>query len=101
MARKKVVWTKNAEVLFVEILEFYTERNQNKVYSRKLVKKVKTLVSKLSNFPEIGFMIENTIYREVIFDNYSIIYTISEFEIVIKMIWDNRRDPNKLDSILI
>ncbi len=96
MARRKVIWTKNAELLFKEILNFYIERNQNKTYSKKLLQKVKSLTKKLSKFPFLGLEIETTNYREVIFDHYSIIYSITETEIVIKLIWDQRRNPDKL-----
>ena len=96
MARRKVIWTKNAELLFKEILTFYIERNHSKIYSKKLLQKVKSLTKKLSKFPFLGFEIETTNYREIIFDHYSIIYSVSETEIVIKLIWDNRRNPNEL-----
>ncbi|MCP9770715.1 type II toxin-antitoxin system RelE/ParE family toxin [Lacihabitans sp. LS3-19] len=96
MARRKVIWTKNAELLFKEILTFYFERNQNKTYSKKLLQKVKSLTNKLSRFPFLGFEIETTNYREIIFDHYSIIYSVSENEVVIKLIWDHRRNPDVL-----
>ncbi len=96
MARRRVIWTKNAELLFKEILTFYIERNQNKTYSKKLLQKVKSLTKKLSKFPFLGFEIETTNYREIIFDYYSIIYSVLETEVVIKLIWDNRRNPNEL-----
>jgi plasmid stabilization system protein ParE len=95
MARRKVIWTKNAELLFKEILTFYIKRNQNKTYSKKLLQKVKSLTKKLSNFPFLGFEIETTNYREIIFDHYSVIYSVSETEIVIKLIWDHRRNPDE------
>lgn len=96
MARRKVIWTKNAELLFKEILNFYIERNQNKTYSKKLLQKVRSLTKKLSAFPFLGFEIETTKYREIIFDHYSIIYSVSETEIIIKLIWDQRRNPQEL-----
>lgn len=43
MARRKVIWTKNAELLIKEILNFYIEGKQNKTYSKKLLQKVKSL----------------------------------------------------------
>ena len=85
MARRRVIWTKNTELLFKEILTFYIERNQNKTYSKKLLQKVKPLTKKLWKFPFLGFEIESTNYREIIFDHYSIIYSVSESEIVIKI----------------
>lgn len=67
MVRRKVIWTKNAELLFKEILNFYIERNNNITYSKKLLQKVKSLTKKLSKFPFLGFIIETTNYREIVF----------------------------------
>ena len=96
MVRRKVIWTKNAELLFKEILNFYIERNKNVKYSKKLLQKVKSLTKKLAKFPFLGFIIETTNYREIVFDHYSIIYSVSETEIVIKLIWDQSRNPDEL-----
>ena len=54
MVGREVVWTKVSEIQLQGILEFYSKRNKNGLYSRKLYKKFKTELQAVSKNPEIG-----------------------------------------------
>ena len=101
MARKKVIWTKNAEFALFDILDFYIQRNKSKEFSTKLLKKIKSLIKKIERYPYLGLEIEGTDYREIIFTNYSIIYSLSDSCIVIKLIWDHKRNPEEFKKAII
>jgi plasmid stabilization system protein ParE len=100
MDGKIVVWSKNAEITFDEILTFYTVRNKSDAYSKKLYDKVKKISLHFLKHPNIGKPVENSNYREFIFDDYSIFYIVLKKEILITLFWDNRRDPKALEVAL-
>jgi plasmid stabilization system protein ParE len=72
MDGKIVVWSKNAEITFDEILTFYTARNKSDTYSKKLYDKIRKISLHFLKHPNIGKPVENSNNREFIVDNYSI-----------------------------
>jgi plasmid stabilization system protein ParE len=54
MAKRKIIWSQRANIKLFQILDFYAERNGNKVFSAKLYKKFKKELSLLVKQPEIG-----------------------------------------------
>ncbi len=58
MAKRKIVWSHRAGIKLLMILEFYSERNKSKTYSKKLYTKFNKELSLLVNQPEIGIKTE-------------------------------------------
>ncbi len=88
-----IVWSKRAEKLFFDILEFYYVRNKSKTYSRKLNSEIKQLIKILSKQPFLGRKTEKNNIRVLIKGNYKIFYEIKPEEIVILLVWDTRQNP--------
>ena len=53
MAQRNVIWSKTADDQFLNILEYWINRNKSKVYSQKLLKKVDDLIITISEDPFI------------------------------------------------
>jgi len=53
MARR-IIWSKLALDVYNKILEFYNQRNGNKIYSRKLNQEIKHTISLLKEQPNLG-----------------------------------------------
>ena len=94
MARRKIIWSARAKSEFKDILEFYTLRNGNKNYSRKLSNQVKYLISFLSDHPYLGKASTKESYRIIIRGHYEILYRVDE-HIIISSVWDTRRNPEE------
>ena len=74
MAKRKIVWTKNAEIQLQEILEFFIKRNKSGLYSRKLYKKFKTELITVSKNPEIGIRTKPDQIRGLIIEDYTLFH---------------------------
>lgn len=100
MVGRSIVWTRIALIVFDETLNYFIVRNGNDNYSQKLHKKVTKNTLRLSVNPYLGKEIENTVYRKLIFKDYSLIYKVLDAEIIICLFWDNRRNPEALEKEL-
>ena len=98
MARR-VTWTRKAERIFSDILEFYAERNGNKTYSRKLSSEIKQIVSLLTKQPFIGIRTDAENIRVVVKGDFKVFYQLQPEEIVIILVWDCRQNPGKLKKM--
>jgi toxin YoeB len=94
---KRIIWSSLASEIYTNILQYYFERNGNKIYSRKLNSRIKKTIFLISNYPYLGRKTEIENVREFYEDNLKIIYQIRPLEIVILMIWDIRQDPENLN----
>lgn len=54
MAKRKIVWSSNAEVDLLKILEYFHVRNGSKTYSVKLNSRIRKVVRHLGNHPFLG-----------------------------------------------
>lgn len=97
----KIIWQPSAKNQLTNTLEYFSTRNGNNNYSKKLLKSVKDTISSLSKFPNLGKPTENENVRELIHLDYSIFYVIDIDKIDIILFWDNRRSPNLLEKELI
>lgn len=97
----KIIWQPSAKNQLENTLEYFSIRNENTVYSKKLLKSVKEATSNLSKFPNLGKPTENEIVRELIHLDYSIFYVVDISKIYIILFWDNRRSPEMLETELI
>ncbi len=95
---RRIVWTKRANIVFIEILEYYFKRNGTKSYSKKLNSEIKQTLNHISKYPFLGKKTDIEKVRVFIRGNYQIYYKLKNDRIVVLLIWDSRQDPNKLRS---
>ena len=96
MAKRKIVWSPEAKIEFIEILEYYLERNQSIEYSEKLENQVKKTLTKLQTNPFLGVKSQSSNIRVIIERVYLIFYSVTETQIQILSIMDSRQDPEKM-----
>jgi len=95
-----IIWTKRASKQFDDVLDYWIERNKSNVYALKLIDEVDDRLKFISLHPLASIATNYPNTRKCVMGNYSIIYKVSEDKIYITAFWDNRQDPDKLDSIL-
>ena len=100
MAKRTVVWTKTADILFAGTLEYWNKRNKSNSYSKKLVKLVAERTKHIANSPFIYRSTDFNNIRIASLGNYSILYKVTDEQIIVTAFWDNRQDPKKLLEIL-
>lgn len=93
---KRIIWSRQADRVFNEILKYYIDRNGSKVYSRKLNQEILNMISLLSKQPFLGIKTENKNIRVFIKGNYKIFYQIDNEKLVILLVWDSRQDPESI-----
>ncbi len=97
---KKVIWSHRAQNDRKKILKFWIENNGSNAYSIKLNNLFVDAINLISAYPEIGYPTNFKNARIKIVRNYQIIYEVSLDYILILTIWDNKRNPKVLESIL-
>jgi hypothetical protein len=78
------------------ILEFYSERNKSKTYSKKLYTKFNKELSLLVNQPEIGIKTELESVRGLIVEEFILFYEVTTDMIIVHTLWDSRQNPSEL-----
>jgi plasmid stabilization system protein ParE len=96
MVKRKIVWTHRAKIKLFEILEFYSVRNKNTSYSKKLYKKIKKETSLLIKQPEIDSKTDIESVKGLIIEEYILFYEYTSELIIILTVWDCRQNPEKL-----
>jgi plasmid stabilization system protein ParE len=94
MAKRKIVWSRRAQIKLSDILEFYTERNGSKAYSVKLYAQISKAVKLLEKQPDIGHKSDFESIRGLIIKSYIIFYENFPDKILIHTIWDCKQNPN-------
>ena len=97
MARKQIIWSRNARFQLQSVLEFYIERNKSNVYSLKLLDQVEDLMLTLSQNEHIGRLTSNKSTRVIPMKVYLVFYEINSDTIEIVSFWDNRQDNEGLN----
>jgi len=96
-----VIWTQTARKQRREVLRYWKAHNRSATYSRKLIAEIqrrmkiivkRPLIFRESEFPET---------RVSPMGHFSILYRITEREIVVVAFWDNRDDPEKLEKLIL
>lgn len=100
MDEKKIKWSPEAVTSFLEILEYFFERNKSRIYSEKLKDHIVQSIKYQSKHPYIGRETEMKGVRELNYEVYQIYYEITQNEIRILLIWDGRRNPENLNIFL-
>ena len=96
MAKRKIVWSPNAETDLLKILEYFYMRNGSKTYSVHLNSKIHKTVKLLSNHPFLGLQSDIENVRSLVEGNYAILYRVDSETITINAIWDCRQNPDNL-----
>lgn len=96
MAKRKIVWTKKANLERKEILEYWINRNKSKSFSIKLNRLIINDLKLLSLSPFIGRKTKMENVRVRIVHDYLIFYEILKEEILILTVWDGRKDSKTL-----
>ena len=100
MEKKKVIWTQKAEIQMYTIMDYYAERNKSDFYSLKLHHDIKqklhklnftTALPKKSSIKGLFYFIHNHI---------SIFFLVHKEQLVVVLVWDERRNPKDLDFLL-
>lgn len=100
MAKRTLKWTRTSDIQAVGILEYWFKRNQSNIYSKKLIKIVSERTKQVAETPFIFKSADFKDTRIASLGNFSILYKVTDKEIIITSFWDNRQDPNKLLRIL-
>jgi plasmid stabilization system protein ParE len=72
VAKRKIVWTKTADLQLVEILEYWVNRNKSATYSKKLLKMVVNKTRQLAKNPELFQLSDFPDTRVAPLDNFNI-----------------------------
>lgn len=93
MAKHKIVWSHKAQIKLFKILDFYTNRNKSKTYSKKLYKRFIKDLNLLIKHPEIGKPTNNKTIRGLIVDGFILYYEITSNRIIVHTVWDCKQNP--------
>ena len=96
MAKRKIVWSHRARIKLLMILEFLTERNKSKTYSKKLYTRFNKELSLLLTQPEIGIKTELDSVRGLIVEEFILFYEVTTEMIIVHTLWDSRQNPTDL-----
>lgn len=96
MAKRKIIWTKKANIERKDILNFWIDHNKSKNYSIKLNKLFVENVNQIAETPTIGRETEFANVRVRIARSYLIFYEYSPKYIKILTVWDGVREENTL-----
>jgi len=97
MAKRKIIWSHRARIRLLMILEFYSERNKSKTYSKNLYTKFNKELSLLLKQPEIGIKTELVNVRGLIVDEFILFYEVTSEMIIVHTLWDTRQNPTDLN----
>ncbi len=94
----QIIWSDEAEVDYIETLNYWIENNQSDKYALKLMEEVEKKEDLISENPFTGTPSEIENVKSVLVDrNFSIYYKINDDTIEILSFWDNRRNPENLE----
>jgi plasmid stabilization system protein ParE len=96
MVKRKIIWSSDANLDFLAILEYFQKHNGSKTYSKKLYLKIRKSVRLLSKHPFLGIQTDDENIRSLIEGDYAIFYRLEKETIHILSIWDCRQDINNL-----
>jgi plasmid stabilization system protein ParE len=97
---KRVVWTLTARNQRREILEYWIKRNGNKRYSRRISATIRKIIKYLVEFNYLGKPTNFGTTELLRLDILAFFYKVQTEIIIITSIWDNRRDPDDLRTVL-
>lgn len=96
----RIRWTTTALVQINAICDFWTAHNQSTGYAFKIIKQSDKALTSVKKNPKAFPFFPNTEYRKIAMEDFSIIYSIRNEEILVLAFWDNRQSPKRLRKIL-
>ena len=94
---RAIIWDEEVLQELEEIADFYDERNGNTRYSSYLLNKFRETIKQAVSFPLSGKATEYPHLRYLIaVPEYSLFYQYSDELITILVLWDNRRNQERL-----
>ena len=94
---RAIIWDEEVLQELEEIADFYDERNGNTRYSSYLLNKFRETIKQAVSFPLSGKATEYPHLRYLIaVPEYSLFYHYSDELITILVLWDNRRNQERL-----
>lgn len=100
MVERTIVWTKTALNQRREIFKYWTKRNHSTDYAEKLIKltanRLKVIIQNPKSYKEVNY--PDT--RISSLGHFSIVYKITNKDIIVTSFWDNRQNPSELLEIL-
>ncbi|RKU65577.1 MULTISPECIES: type II toxin-antitoxin system RelE/ParE family toxin [Parabacteroides] len=94
---RAIIWDEEVLQELEEIADFYDERNGNTRYSSYLLNKFRETIKQAVSFPLSGKATEYPHLRYLIaVPEYSLFYHYSDELITVLVLWDNRRNPERL-----
>lgn len=94
MAKRKIIWTRKANLERKEILEYWIDRNKSLRYSKKLNALFLESINRIRHFPNSGRKTDDNNTRIVLVRNYLLFYEFNDHEIIIQSVWDGKRDQH-------
>ena len=97
VSTRTIIWDEEVLQEIEEIADFYDERNDNNRYSNYLLNKFRETIKQAVSFPLSGKVTEYPHLRYLIaVPEYSLFYHYSDELITVLVLWDNRRNPERL-----
>jgi toxin YoeB len=96
MARRKITWTEHAKSEFLDVLQFYYDRNGNNRYSRKIFNGIQKTLGILSRHPFLGKMTDIDGVRVIFYKDFQLFYRVDDKFLTVLSFWDSRQDPDSL-----
>ncbi len=96
MAKRKVIWSLNAQNDHKEILQYWKQRNKSTAYSKKLRKLFNIAIRQIKLHPGIGSPTQLEGVRVKVVRDYLLVYKEAGSELLLLAIWDSRRNPELL-----
>ena len=94
---RAIIWDEEVLQELEEIADFYDERNGNTRYSSYLLNKFRETIKQAVSFPLSGKATEYPHLRYLIaVPEYSLFYHYSDELITVLVLWNNRRNPERL-----
>jgi hypothetical protein len=100
MAKRKVIWFVEAKSDMFEIMDYYYLRNKSKTYAAKLYSEIKTTLKNLDfsvSLPQ-KTNVQDLFYFTL--NHISVCFSIRNDDIIVKLIIDDRRNPESLKTLL-
>lgn len=95
---RQIIWAKREQQNRKAILSYWNDRNNSKVYSKKLNRLFIQAIEILAYYPQLGRKTDNEKARMKIVKDYFIIYEFDDKELRILSIFETRQDPAKLKN---
>jgi len=96
MAQRTVVWTDTAKRQRRTIFIYWNARNHSKTYSERLRKHIQLRTNQLVRHPYSGKESKFPDTRITSLGHFSIVYRLTQEQIIVFGFWDTRQDPDKL-----